>query len=240
MAIRLENEGYVICSKRFSESKNLLSVFTKDYGRVDGISPISKKNPIDIGSKVHMKWSAKLPHQLGFMEVHHLKTSVLFFNHVTPSCSYGHLLMLQSALALLSSTLVLHHPYSSLYDVFDTFVNGITFQNYVQFELSFLKELGFGLDLGRCAVTGDADNLFYLSPKSGCAVSKHAGYPYKEKLLLLPKLFQCDELKQYTAFDITQALQVLGYFIKKHLVHGDFPLPRQMLANHCTSLQEAA
>jgi DNA repair protein RecO (recombination protein O) len=56
----------------------------------------------------------------------------------------------------------------------------------VRFELQLLAELGFGLDLGECAATGEADELIYVSPKSGRAVSRAAGEPWKDQLLPLP------------------------------------------------------
>jgi DNA repair protein RecO (recombination protein O) len=56
----------------------------------------------------------------------------------------------------------------------------------VRFELQLLAELGFGLDLGECAATGGADELIYVSPKSGRAVSREAGEPWKDQLLRLP------------------------------------------------------
>jgi DNA repair protein RecO (recombination protein O) len=57
---------------------------------------------------------------------------------------------------------------------------------YVKLELEILAESGFGLDLSQCAATGSAENLIYVSPKSGRAVSEAAGEPYKKKLLALP------------------------------------------------------
>ena len=55
-----------------------------------------------------------------------------------------------------------------------------------RFELLLLDELGFGLDLESCAATGSRDELVYVSPKSGRAVSREAGEPYRERLLPLP------------------------------------------------------
>ncbi len=56
----------------------------------------------------------------------------------------------------------------------------------VRFELRMLEELGFGLDLERCAATGTNDDLAYVSPKSGRAVSRSAGDPYRSRMLGLP------------------------------------------------------
>ena len=56
----------------------------------------------------------------------------------------------------------------------------------VQFEMHLLNELGFGLELDACAVTGTHEELIYVSPKSGRAVSRQAGAPWRDKLLRLP------------------------------------------------------
>jgi len=62
--------------------------------------------------------------------------------------------------------------------------------SYVVWEMALLKELGFGLDLSRCAGGGDAMDIAYMSPKSGCAVSLDKGEPYKAKLLPLPEFLK--------------------------------------------------
>jgi DNA repair protein RecO (recombination protein O) len=240
MTIRIADEGYIIAQKGFSESKNRLSVFTKEHGRVDGIAPLYKKSPLDIGACVTIKWSAKLPHQLGFMEVDALKPVALMIQKLPSSQAYTTLLMLQSALSLLSKTLVLHHAYPLLYGALEGFMASLSMSSYITFELTFLRELGFGLSLDQCIVTGSMDNLVYISPKSGCAVSQKAGEAYVDKLLMYPKLFDATTAQDYSPFDITQALQVLGYFIQKHLLSHELPLPRQMLLAHCASLKTAA
>jgi DNA repair protein RecO (recombination protein O) len=56
----------------------------------------------------------------------------------------------------------------------------------VRFEAGLLDELGFGMDLSRCASTGSLDELIYVSPRTGRAVSREAGEPYRERLLKLP------------------------------------------------------
>ena len=57
---------------------------------------------------------------------------------------------------------------------------------FVRYEVGLLEELGFGFDFSRCAATGSTDDLVYVSPKSGRAVSRDAGAPYKDRMLALP------------------------------------------------------
>src|SRR5205807_373754 len=87
---------------------------------------------------------------------------------------------------------------------------------YVAWELALLAELGFGLDLSRCAATGSSEDLAYVSPKSAQAVSRAAGAPYRDKLLKLPA-FLLDGAAQTTACDIGDGLALTGFFLMRHV-----------------------
>lgn len=84
------------------------------------------------------------------------------------------------------------------------------------FELALLDDLGFGLDLASCAATGAVDDLVYISPKSGRAVSREAGKPYAERLLPLPAILAGTQLPA-TREEIEAAFAVTGYFLDSHL-----------------------
>jgi len=86
----------------------------------------------------------------------------------------------------------------------------------VRFELELLAELGFGLDLTNCAATGEDADLVYVSPKSGRAVSRSAGEPWKEQLLLLPA-FLLGEAR-HTAAEITEGFRLTGFFLSRHVL----------------------
>src|SRR5205807_2433934 len=82
-----------------------------------------------------------------------------------------------------------------------------------------LAELGFGLDLARCAATGAVVNLEYVSPKSGRAVSRHAGAPWRDRLLRLPA-FLLDEgnAQAVSPDDIVDGFALTGFFLAKHVL----------------------
>jgi DNA repair protein RecO (recombination protein O) len=88
----------------------------------------------------------------------------------------------------------------------------------VRFELGLLDELGYGLDLARCAVTGATDELIYVSPKTGRAVSRAAGEPWKERLLPLPGFLRGDRDAPPTAADIRDGLRLSGFFLDRFLL----------------------
>jgi len=100
----------------------------------------------------------------------------------------------------------------------------------VRWEMGLLDELGFGLDLSKCAATGQGDTLVYVSPKSGKAVSATAGFPYRDRLFHLPAFLGGQG--EATADDVVAGLKLTGYFLERH-VFGPrnmvFPQARAML-----------
>ena len=98
---------------------------------------------------------------------------------------------LSSACAILEMALPDREPHFEVYESLFNFIENLEaddwLEAYVRWEINLLANLGFGLELTACASTGKSENLIYVSPKSGQAVSSSAGEPYKDKLLALPK-----------------------------------------------------
>jgi DNA repair protein RecO (recombination protein O) len=84
---------------------------------------------------------------------------------------------------------------------------------FVRFEAGLLQDLGFGLDLSKCAATGTADDLVYVSPRTGRAVSRGAGEPYKDKLLALPR-FLLSAQGGLAPGDIGAGLALTAHFLE--------------------------
>jgi DNA repair protein RecO (recombination protein O) len=101
---------------------------------------------------------------------------------------------------------------------------------YVEWELALLAELGFGLDLERCAATGSGEDLAYVSPKTGRAVSRAAAGIYKDRLLRLPPFLAGAAGRldpgpgEVPADDLADALALTGFFLRRHAL-GERPLP---------------
>ena len=88
---------------------------------------------------------------------------------------------------------------------------------YFFWELALLEELGFGLDVGKCVVTGETEDLRYISPKSGCAVSIQAAGEWANRLLPMPRIMSTHNKKMSDVFD---GLQVLSYFWENKVSPG--------------------
>jgi len=132
------------------------------------------------------------------------------------------LAILSCVTELLQLTLPENHPYPHLYQATEKLLQSLGDSQrepldhvaaYSNFERLLLEEIGFGLALDSCAVTGEGVNLAYISPKTGRAVSQKVGTAYHEQLLLLPHVWQTPPQGQ----DWDHALKVSGFFIKKHL-----------------------
>ena len=98
---------------------------------------------------------------------------------------------------------------------------------YIWFEEMLLQHLGFGLCLEQCAVTQTKDNLIYVSPKTGRAISQSVGASYHNVLILLPQSMTEKQYRNIDESDFMLGLKVTGYFLQKHL--GPLPQIRKML-----------
>jgi DNA repair protein RecO (recombination protein O) len=96
---------------------------------------------------------------------------------------------------------------------------------FVRFEAGLLQDLGFGLDLSRCAATGVLDNLAYVSPRTGRAVSAEAGEPYKDRLLPLPP-FLLSSQGRLRQGDVGAGIALTGHFLEQFVFAAlNRPLP---------------
>jgi DNA repair protein RecO (recombination protein O) len=132
-----------------------------------------------------------------------------------------------SSLCTLTHLLPEHDPHPNLYEI-TLFVLGFLDDPavwpalYVRWEVALLQEMGFGLDLAECAATGARDDLAYVSPKSGRAVSREAGLPYHDKLLALPAFLTRGRPTGanaiVTAGDIDGGLALTGHFLATRIL----------------------
>jgi DNA repair protein RecO (recombination protein O) len=99
---------------------------------------------------------------------------------------------------------------------------------YLQWEVALLEEMGFGLDLSVCAVTGGTEDLVYVSPRTGRAVSRAGAGDYAPRLLPLPPVLRGEG--EADAGAIRTALGVTGHFLKERLLEGrELPAARERL-----------
>lgn len=224
-----EDTGIVLKYKTYSEKKLIASVFTKQRGRVDGMinrGKLSLSQPGDL-CIVHQK--ARLEQHLGTLKLETKQShSSLQF------CDATRVYALKSMLELLGTLLPEHHPYPNLWEKVEEtlqlfYKQGEAIKAYCLFEVLLVEELGFGLSLNVCAVTGGTKNLTHVSPKTGCAVCYEAALPYINKLLVLPNfLINKDHVVKES--DYVNSLLLTGHFLAHYASHHkSLPLARQEL-----------
>lgn len=212
------DKAIVLSVKKYGETSAIVTLLTKQQGLhaglVKGISSPRLRGIYQQGNVIDMIWKARLPEHLGFISGELRESSVVI------------LLTDAHRLAALSSicTVIAHCLPERECEaaVFDRLYQLITLLKtdhmwhipYLRLELLLLATLGFGLDLSECAATGATDNLLYVSPKTGKAVSATAGEPYKDKLLPLPSFLKHDTTA-YTSHDIRHGFRLTGYFLEK-------------------------
>lgn len=223
------DSGIILSARPFGENSRIVSVLTRHYGRHLGLVKISKtpsRLNLEAGTFVEASWNARLPEHLGQWG---LETAAAMgarlLSRPLP------LVALSSACSLTDQCLAERHPYPDLYGLLRQFIENLVQHldwqvSYVNYELALLKNLGFGLDLSVCAATGQHHDLTYISPKTGRAVSRNAGEPYKDRLLPLPAYW----VEEAAAPDIRTSLTVTGYFLSQHLAgRQGLPAIRQRL-----------
>lgn len=223
------SEAIIIKQQQFSDDKLLCWIFSATHGLYKGLLSLNKKtrNQIQIGNIVNATWRARLPEHLGsyYCElIRPLSMTIindrLKLNSVNSICS------------LLSDCLPEKILEAKIYDYFVSYL--LTLKDhknwlveYLKLELILLEEMGYGLGLSSCALTGEKKGLYYISPKTGMAVTKKAGEIYSDKLLKLPSFFIEGDAAE--AEDLLNAFKLNSHFLYKRLYQPqskDIPLSR--------------
>jgi DNA repair protein RecO (recombination protein O) len=223
------DQGIILSARPYGENSRIVSLLTPHYGRHAGLVKVPKTRSrisLEAGTFVDATWNARLCEHLGQWSLETLAAMGARLLNLPLA-----LTALSSACSLTDQCLVERHPYPRLYDLLKQFIDDLVqFPHdlipYVNYELALLKESGFGLDLSVCAATGQPDDLIYISPKTGRAVSRQAGEPYKAQLLPLPAYW----VEESATPDIRTSLTVTGYFLSQHLApHHGMPKIRERL-----------
>jgi DNA repair protein RecO (recombination protein O) len=214
------DEGIVLGVRRHGEASAILELMTRAHGRhlglVRGGFGSRMKPVLQLGNSVSATWRARLDEHLGnyTVEAMNLRASS-FFN--APHAIYG-----VGHLAALMRLLPERDPHGDLYGEFEHILEhlddaGAAAPMVVRFELRLLSELGFGLDLSQCASTGISDELVYVSPKSGRAVSRTAGEPWADKMLRLPAFLR-EQDASASSRDVADGFTLTGFFLLRHVL----------------------
>lgn len=217
------DEGIVLGTRRHGESSAIAELLTRGHGRhlglVRGGAGTRLRPVLQPGNTVHAVWRARLDEHLGTYQVEATRTrsaTVLAASHAV----YG-----VTHLASLARLLPEREPHEDVYNRLEVTLDdfddaGEAAIDLVRFELAMLAELGFGLDLASCVATGATTELIYVSPKSGCAVSRQAGDPWRDRLLRLPSFLRQSEdgRNGWSDQDLLDGFELTGRFLLRHVL----------------------
>lgn len=217
--MKINDEAIIVKLEKFAEEGIICWALMKEHGLFKGVVKPSNKlrNQMQISNIINFTWSARTIDQLGSLYGELLKPiSMVIINDKFKLAS------IRSLCSLLVDNLPEKVREKNIYNAVYDFIlnlkdNNLWLEDYLLLELIILRELGYGLSLDKCAVTGKKEDLYYVSPKSGMAVSKDVGKEYHSKLLVLPQ-FYGNRVKADLE-DINNAFKLNEYFINKFLYH---------------------
>lgn len=214
------DEAVILGVKRHGETSVIAEVMTRSRGRHLGLLRNGKSRTmqpvLQPGNLVELTWRARLDEHLGNFSMEPLSyRAAQLMEHA--ASLHG-----VQALAALLRLLPERDPHPHLYDMLNVVLNHLeepaeAGELYIRFELAVLNDLGFGLDLLQCAATGSRENLDYVSPKTGRAVSREAGLPYHDKLFALPEFLKASSREAANRESLAEAFRLTQYFLARHV-----------------------
>ncbi len=215
-----QDEGIVLGVRRHGETSVVAELMTRTRGRhmglVRGGRSRAMQPVLQPGNHVDAVWRARLDEHLGDYRLEPLQLRAARLMETATSV-YG-----VQAMGALLRLLPERDPHPHLFDALNVILDHMddpagAGELFVRFELAVLNDLGFGLDLGECAATGQREDLIYVSPKSGRAVCREAGAPYADRLLALPGFLTPQTSVAADRDTLAAAFRLSGFFLHRHV-----------------------
>lgn len=215
--MEFEDQAYVLSARPHGETGAIVDLLTAERGRyaahVAGGASRKLKPMLQPGARVLVRYRARVSEQLGSAGLEAVGEG--------PSAHFDDPLALAglaAAAAVAAGALPEREPHPGAFLAFEALCEALAIPDiwpavFVRFEVGLLAELGFGLDLSRCAVSGSSDDLVFVSPRTGRAVSAAAGDDYKARLLALPP-FLLSAQGRLSSGDIAAGLALTGHFLE--------------------------
>ena len=230
--MNIQDDGFFLGSKKYGESSSILYILSRNNGLIKGFTRFTKKEPNNYAAldKISFEWSSKSIENLGFLKINlseftKQNKSSFLFELIKSSVSELCLKCLpfwQKNIEIFNDVETLIYP--------KKIIEAEMLVRYVWWEVLFLKNLGYGLNLDTCAVTGSTENIYFISPKSGNSVCFEIGKQYEKKLFRIPECFKNINNK-INYKDCIQGLKITGFFLKKNFEkkHLNFIFRKELL-----------
>jgi DNA repair protein RecO (recombination protein O) len=214
-----QGDGLILNVRRHGETSAIIDVLTRDRGRHSGLvrggRSRTQRPVLQAGNLVHLVWRARLEDHLGLFSADPQRMIVAGVIDDMPR------LAAVTTVTTLASLLPEREPHPRIYDAAMLLLDHLNDDDIwpallVRWELGLLDELGFGLDLERCAVSGNRAGLAYVSPRTGKAVTAAEGVAWKDKLLPLPG-FLAGAGGAPDREQVADGLRLTGHFLARHV-----------------------
>lgn len=214
------DEGLILGCRKHGETSVILEVMTRNHGRTLGLvrggRSRTQQPMLQSGNRVSLNWRARLEDHLGMFLVEpvELRAARLMESQsgiLGIQLISAHLRLLPEREALPGVFEAVDSMVSLLPDLLDAA------ELMVRFEIALLKELGFGLDLDSCAMTGVREGLAFVSPRTGRAVTREAGQPWADKLLALPVFLRLGSNMRPDAEMLAEAFLLTSHFLSRNV-----------------------
>ncbi|MEM6339349.1 MAG: DNA repair protein RecO [Pseudomonadota bacterium] len=222
--MNFKDRGIILSKSPLKEKSSIVTIFTENHGIYSGVlKQYNKKSGDNLveGNLVDFFWTARLHEHLGSAKAELVKSyNAYLMTNKTKLYAFN------SIVSILKASFCEREPHNNLFPQLILFMEKLkesfAFDEYIKFELEILKESGYQLQLNSCAATGISEDLIYVSPKSGQAVSRNAGMPYASKLLTLPQFLINSEAIDLNS--INDAFKLTSYFFERYIL-ADKPNP---------------
>ena len=240
--------GFILSAKKYGEKGLIVNILTEAHGRhigwINNYKTKSILSNVQPGNLVKVLWKSRLIEQMGSFKIELISSiSGKIFDEKIK------LQALNSLCSLLEKFLPERQSYPEIFDATNAFIKLLALNNecgnnqwikgYIKWEIGLLSSIGFSLDLKQCAVTGQKNDLYYVSPKTGKAVSKKGAGKYAPKLFKLPFFLGGKKaIGSNLQEEILAGLNITTYFFKNKLLLSindsrimNLPNPRDRLEN---------
>ena len=227
--MKINDLGFFLGNKKYGENSMIVYILSKNNGLIKSFSKYSKKKRLSfrILDEVNFTWQSKQKDSLGYINFDleaSIKQNDTFINSLIKSSASE---LCIKFLPLWQQNFEIYNDLLKLIDSLDTKIELIIF-NYVWWEIFFLKNTGYGINLEKCSVSGSKENLYYLSPNSGNSVIYSVGHKYRNKLFKLPNCLK-EKAVSNNFVDYIEALKITTYFLRKSF---DYDLNKFVFRTH--------
>ena len=227
--MKINDLGFFLGNKKYGENSMIIYILSKNNGLIKSFSKYSKKKRLSLRvlDEVNFTWQSKQKDSLGYINFDleaSIKQNDTFINSLIKSSASE---LCIKFLPLWQQNFEIYDDLLKLIDSLDTKIELIIF-NYVWWEIFFLKNTGYGINLEICCVSGSKEKLYYLSPNSGNSVIYSVGHKYRNKLFKLPNCLK-EKAVSNNFVDYVEALKITTYFLRKSF---DYDLNKFVFRTH--------